>query len=80
MSRPFNDLSAPAQSDPDPAAPGVFRVGQQVALRRELPSLRVDSEGVVRGVSAGASGISYVVRFAQLTRVVSERDLATSPT
>ena len=56
-----------------------LRVGQQVSLLRELPSLRVDSEGVVRGVSTSASGISYVVRFAQLTRVVAERDLAANP-
>jgi len=62
-----------------PAAPGAFRVGEQVSLLRELPSLRVDSEGVVRGVSATASGVSYVVRFAQLTRVVAERDLAVNP-
>lgn len=59
-----------------PTAPGVFRIGQHVSLLRELPSLRADSEGVVRGVSATSSGVSYVVRFAQLTRVVAERDLA----
>jgi hypothetical protein len=42
--------------------------------------LHVDDDGVVRGVSTSASGVSYVVRFAQLTRVVAERDLAVYPT
>ena len=56
-----------------------FRVDQRVRLLRALPSLRIDSEGVVRGVSARATGVSYVVRFAQLTRVVAERDLAAGP-
>ena len=63
----------------DSTAPGVFRVGQHVALLRDLPSLRLNSEGAVRGVTASASGISYVVRFARLTRVVAERNLAAAP-
>jgi hypothetical protein len=41
--------------------------------------LRVDNDGVVRGISASANGISYAVRFALLTRVVAERDLAVNP-
>ena len=61
------------------SAQGAFRVGQRVLLLRELPSLRLANEGVVRGVSTSANGVSYVVRFAQLTRVVAERDLAVTP-
>ena len=59
-----------------PAEHGAFRVGQRVRLLRALPGLRVDDDGVVRGLSTSASGVSYVVRFAQLTRVVAEPDLA----
>ena len=54
-----------------------FRVAQRVRLLRALPSLRIDSEGVVRGYSATANGVSYVVRFAKLTCLVVELDLAT---
>jgi hypothetical protein len=63
----------------EPIAAGTFRVDRRVRLLRELPGLGVDSVGVVRGVSASASGVSYVVRFAQLTRVIAEEDLVSSP-
>ena len=33
------------------------------------------SEGIIRGVSANASEISYVARFASLARVVAEQNL-----
>lgn len=55
---------------------GTFRPGRRVRLVRELPSLRADSEGTVRGASTSASGIRYVVRFTTLTRVIAEHDLA----
>ena len=57
----------------------VFCVGERVRLIRELPSLPIDSEGHVRGLSANAAGIRYVVRFLPLTRVVAERDLVATP-
>ena len=60
-------------------AHGTFRVDQRVRLLRKLPSLPVDSVGLVRGVSAGPTGLTYVVRFASVTRVVAGRDLVSSP-
>jgi hypothetical protein len=61
------------------AHPETFQVDQRVRLLRKLPSLPADSVGFVRGVSVSVTGRSYVVRFASLTRVVTERDLVSSP-
>ena len=55
-----------------------FSIGEWVRLLRDLPSLPADSEGVVRGVSANASGVNYAVRFDKLMRIVAERDLGAS--
>ena len=52
-----------------------FNVGSRVRLLRDLPSVRAHAEGVVRGVSANASGISYAIRFANTMRIVAESDL-----
>jgi hypothetical protein len=53
----------------------VFDVGECVRVDRDLPSIRVGAEGIVRGVSTNASGITYAILFAATTRIVSERDL-----
>ena len=53
-----------------------FSRGRKVRLVRKLSGLPTNSEGIIRGVSASATGIKYVVRFAALTRVVAEQDLA----
>ena len=71
-------LTVPLGSSPP--SHGKFRPGRRVRLVRELPSLRADSEGIVRGISTSAGGIAYVVRFTALTRVIAEHDLAPSPT
>ncbi len=55
-----------------------FDVGERVRLLRDLPSVRAHTEGVVRGVSANANGISYAIRFANTMRIVAESDLGTS--
>jgi hypothetical protein len=52
-----------------------FSIGDRVQLGRDLPSLRADTEGIVRGVLANANGIRYAIRFDNEMRVVSERDL-----
>ena len=53
----------------------VFGVGECVRVVRDLPGIRADAEGIVRGVSTNASGITYAIRFAATMRIVSERDL-----
>jgi hypothetical protein len=53
----------------------VFGVGECVRVVRDLPSIRAGAEGIVRGVSTNASGITYAIRFAATMRIVSERDL-----
>jgi hypothetical protein len=55
-----------------------FGVGERVRLLRDLPSLRADTEGVVRGVSGNATGISYAIRFANTMRIIAETDLGPS--
>jgi hypothetical protein len=55
-----------------------FSIGERVRLLRDLPSLPADSEGVVRGVSANASGVNYAIRFDKSMRIVAERDLGAS--
>ena len=43
-----------------------FNVGERVRLIRDPPSVPADSEGVVRGVSANASGVNYAIRCDKL--------------
>jgi hypothetical protein len=57
-------------------ASGMIRANERVRLVRELPNLRVDSEGVLRGASASVTGARYVVGL--VTRVVTEQDLVVS--
>jgi hypothetical protein len=52
-----------------------FSIGDRVKLGRDLPSIRADTEGIIRGVLANANGIRYAIRFDNQMRIVSERDL-----
>jgi hypothetical protein len=56
----------------------IFGVGECVRLVRDLPGVRADTEGVVRGVSTNSSGIRYAIRFAATMRIVAECDLGAS--
>jgi hypothetical protein len=60
------------------AAVWTFRGGDRVRLVRNLPSARAETEGIVRGVSANANGVSYAIRFDDGMRVVAGRDLSAS--
>jgi hypothetical protein len=53
----------------------MFGLGEAVRAIRELPGVRAQSDGIVRGIAKNANGISYAVRFAKTMRVVAERDL-----
>jgi hypothetical protein len=55
-----------------------FGVGERVRLLRNLPGVRAEEEGVVRGASANADGIRYAIRFDSATRVVAEGDIGAS--
>ena len=52
-----------------------FNVGDRVRLGRDLPSLCADTEGIVRGVLANATGVRYAIRFDNQMRIVRDRDL-----
>ncbi len=56
-----------------------FSIGDRVRLGRDLPSMRTDTEGIVRGVLANANGIRYAIRFDREMRVVPERDSQSTP-
>jgi hypothetical protein len=55
-----------------------FRGGDRVRLVRDLPSVRAETEGIVRGVSANVNGVSYAIRFNDGMQVVAERDVSAS--
>jgi hypothetical protein len=52
-----------------------FGVGERVRLLRNLPGVRAEEEGVVRGASANGDGIRYAIRFDNGMRVVAEQDI-----
>ena len=56
----------------------IFGVGECVQLVRDLPGVRTDAEGVVRGVSTNSNGVRYAIRFAATMRIVAECDLCAS--
>jgi hypothetical protein len=60
------------------AAVWTLRVRDRVRLVRDLPGVRVETEAIIRRVSANTNGVCYAVRFNDRIRVVAERDLSAS--